>query len=173
MFSHHRHGPGHTPTGEAGQAVYRVPIGLLGADGTWWITDQSGAEVFRASAQAAAGHGSLVLADETGKELFRIQDRSRQAEEFIAVQDAGAGVCAAVKTIASTASDRLIVELDNGAWFDVVGDVAGHEYELRQGGVALATVSPAGDAYVVGVSAGQNDPLILSITVGLDRITAG
>ena len=121
---------------------------------------------------------TLILEDANGRELFKIQDRPVRIKDSMDIEDAGAGTSATVKkALVSPLRDRLSVEVAGGPDMDVQGNLLDHEYEISQGGTKVAEVSKkwfrVRDTYGVEVTPGQNDALILAITVCVDQMAAG
>ena len=64
-----------------------------------------------------------------------------------------------------------------GGELDVQGNIVDHEFEIEAGGTKVAEVSKkwfrVRDTYGVEVAPGQNDVLILAVTVCIDQMAAG
>ena len=58
---------------------------------------------------------------------------------------------------------------------DIQGNIVDHEYEISQGGTKVAEVSKkwfrVRDTYGVQVAPGQNEALVLAMTVCVDQIS--
>ena len=67
-----------------------------------------------------------------------------------------------------------MVDTADGGQLEAVGNIVDKEFEIRSGGTVLAQISRSWfrmrDTYGVDVAPGQDDALILSVAVCLDRI---
>ncbi len=165
--------------GRGGNAVrYQMREKLMSIGDDSWIEDESGRRAFKVNGKAMRVRNTLILEDANGRELFKIQDRPVRIKDSMDIEDAGAGASATVKkALVAPMRDRLSVSVAGGADMDVKGNLLDHEYEISQGGSKVAEVSKkwfrVRDTYGVEVSPGQNDALILAITVCVDQMAAG
>ena len=71
-------------------------------------------------------------------------------------------------------AEVLRVELDDGTELSAKGNVVDHEFEIERDGEKVAEISKrwfrVRDTYGVEVADGQDDPLILAVTVCIDEI---
>ncbi len=165
--------------GRAGNAVrYQMRDKLLSIGGDSWIENEAGQKAFKVNGKAVRARTTLVLEDAHGRDLLKIQDRPVRVRDAMDIEDAGAGTSAKVKkSLVAPLRDRLSVEVAGAPDMDVKGNLVDHEYEISQGGTKVAEVSKkwfrVRDTYGVEVSPGQNDALILAITVCVDQMSAG
>jgi uncharacterized protein YxjI len=79
------------------------------------------------------------------------------------------------KALITPLRDRFTVELEDGGKLDVEGNLLDHEYQITRDGIPVANISKrwfrVRDAYGVAVVPGQNDALVLAITVCIDHLT--
>jgi len=165
--------------GRGGNAVrYQMREKLMSIGDDSWIENEAGQRAFKVNGKAVRVRNTLILEDANGRELFKIQDRPVRIKDSMDIEDAGAGTSATVKkALVSPLRDRLSVEVAGGPDMDVQGNLLDHEYEISQGGTKVAEVSKrwfrVRDTYGVEVTPGQNDALILAITVCVDQMAAG
>ena len=78
------------------------------------------------------------------------------------------------KAIITPVRDRWTVKIGNGPDMEVQGNIVDHEYKIEEGRSKVAEVSKkwfrVRDTYGVEIAPGQNDVVILSITVGIDMM---
>ena len=71
--------------------------------------------------------------------------------------------------------DRFKIEVEGGADLTAHGNIVDHEYTIESDGDEVATVSKkwfrVRDTYGVEIQPGQDDALILAITVCVDAMT--
>ncbi len=80
------------------------------------------------------------------------------------------------KALMTPLRGRFSVKVPGGADMDVQGNILAHEYKIEQGGREIAAVSKqwfrARDFYGVEIQPGQDDALILAITVVVDQMVS-
>jgi uncharacterized protein YxjI len=73
--------------------------------------------------------------------------------------------------------DRYSIEVDGGADLSAKGNVVDHEYKIERDGETVAEVSKrwfrVRDTYGIEVAPGQDDALILAVTICIDRMGRG
>ena len=73
--------------------------------------------------------------------------------------------------------DRYTVDVAGGGQLSVQGNIVDHEYEIESGGQKVAEVSKkwfrVRDTYGVEIHPGQNDAIILAVTVCIDSMARG
>ncbi len=71
--------------------------------------------------------------------------------------------------------DRFKIEVSGGSDLSAHGNLVDHEYEIERDGDTIATVSKkwfrVRDTYGVEIEPGQDEALILAITVCIDAMT--
>lgn len=165
--------------GARGNATrYKMREKLMSIGDDSWIENEAGDKAFKVNGKALRVRNTLILEDPSGRSLFKIQDRPVRIKETMDVEDAGAGTSATVKkALLTPVRDRLSVDVAGGGEMDIKGNLLDHEYEISQGGQKIAEVSKKWfrirDTYGVEISPGQNDALILAITVCVDQMVAG
>ena len=86
----------------------------------------------------------------------------------------GKQVAMVKKAIISPVRDRFIVKIKNGPDLDVKGNILDHEYTIGEGRDRVAEVSKKWfrirDSYGVEVEPGQDDVVILAVTVCIDQM---
>jgi uncharacterized protein YxjI len=70
--------------------------------------------------------------------------------------------------------DRFSIDVEGGADLEAKGNLVDHEYEVTRDGGPVATVSKqwfaARDTYCVAIAPGEDDALLLAITVCIDAM---
>ena len=86
----------------------------------------------------------------------------------------GKKVAAVKKAIITPVRDRWTAKIKNGPDLDIQGNILDHEYKIGEGRTKVAEVSKKWfrlrDSYGVEVAPGQNDVVILAITVVVDMM---
>ncbi len=162
--------------GRGGNAVrYQMREKLLSIGDDSWIEDDGGRRAFKVNGKAVRLRSTLVLEDADGRALFKIQERPVRVRDVMEIEDASGGNAATVKKAMITPlRERFTASVAGGADLDIQGNIVDHEYEIQQGGTKVAEISKkwfrVRDTYGVEVAPGQNEALILAITVCVDQM---
>jgi uncharacterized protein YxjI len=141
----------------------------------FWVSDENGCEVFRVDWQAMrSAHPVFDLMDPSGAVVTTIRKQLLAMNEMMAIERAGAVVATVRKAMVSHFHHRFVVDLAGGGALEAHGDIAEKEFEIRHGPAVLARVSRAWfgvrHSYGVDVAPGQDDSLLLTVAVCLDRL---
>ena len=165
--------------GRLGSAVhYQIRQKLVSIGDDYWIEDDAGERVFRVDGKALRLRDTLDLEDAHGTKVCRLQTRVLHIRDSMAIEDAhGERLALVHKALISPLRERWKVDLAGDREWKVQGNVVDHEYEIEEDGRKIAEISKkwfrVRDTYGVEVAPGQNDALILAITVCIDTLTSG
>jgi uncharacterized protein YxjI len=156
---------------------YQMREKLVSIGDDSWIENEAGQRVFKVNGKALRVRDTLVIEDTQGNPLCKTQERKVRVKDTMEIEAPdGSNLATVKKAIISPVRDRFSVKLSGGPDMDVKGNILDHEYEVHAGRDAVAEVSKkwfrVRDTYGVEVAPGQNDALILAITVCLDMMTA-
>jgi uncharacterized protein YxjI len=153
---------------------YRMRQRLLSIGDDYWIEHEDGARAFRVDGKALRFRKTLVLEDPSGKELMSIQERKLSVRDSMAIERDGRTVATVKKALVGV-RDRFSVAVDGARDLDVKGNLVDHEYEVARDGDTVATVSKrwfaVRDSYGVTVAPGEDDALVLAVTVCVDAMS--
>ena len=160
---------------EEGAHRYRMRERLVSIGDDYWIEDYAGERVFKVDGKALRLRSTLVLQNKEGQDLYRIQERMLRIRDTMEIERAGGGVAATIsKTLISPLRNRWMVRVADGPDMDIQGNIPGLEYRITAGRQQVAEVSRkwfrVRDTYGVEVAPGQDDALILAITVAIDQM---
>ena len=120
--------------------------------------------------------GTVVIKDADGNELLKLQKRLLRARGTMAIERGGDKVATVKKAMITPLRDRFTVDVEGGGDLLVEGNILDHEYQITQGGIPVANISKrwfrVRDSYGVAVAPGQNDALVLAVTVCIDHLTS-
>jgi uncharacterized protein YxjI len=152
---------------------YQMRQQLMSIGDDYWIENGAGERAFRVDGKAARLRDTFVLLDATGVEVATIQERKLRVRDTMAIERAAGN--ATVRKALVGIRDRFKIEVDGGADMSARGNLVDHEYEIECDGDKVATVSKKWfrirDTYGVEVEPGQDDALVLAITVAIDSLT--
>jgi uncharacterized protein YxjI len=140
----------------------------------FWITDENGAEVFFVDGKALRLRETFELKDRAGNVLTTIRKRLLAMRDTMDIESGG-GVAATVrKAFFSPLQHRYLVDLADGTQLEAVGNFADKEWEIASPGGVIGRISRQWfrirDTYGVEIAPGENDALVISIAVCIDRI---
>ena len=154
---------------------YQMREKLVSIGNDFWIEDAHGNKAFKVDGKAMRVRQTLKFEDAHGKEIYKIQERKVRIKDSMEVEDANGNRVAMVKkALISPVRDRFVVNLKGGPDLDVKGNILDHEYRIGEGRDQVAQVSKKWfrirDSYGVEVEPGQDDLLILAVTVCIDQM---
>ncbi len=165
--------------GARGNATrYQMREKLLSVGDDSWIEDESGRRAFKVDGKALRLRKTLVLEDPSGREVLKIQDRPVHVRDVMEIENAdGSSLATVKKAMITPLRDRFSIEVAGGAELSAHGNIVDHEFEIESDGTKVAEISKkwfrVRDTYGVEVAPGQDDALILAITVCIDNLARG
>ena len=115
------------------------------------------------------------IENDRGERVFLVDDKVLRVRDTMAVERGGDKVATVHKALISPLRDRFTVDLEDGGRLEVEGDILDHEYRITRDGIPVANISKrwfrVRDTYGVAVVPGQNDALVLAVTVCIDHLT--
>ena len=152
---------------------YQMHEKLLSIGDDYWIENESGERAFKVDGKAVRIRDTFVLEDAAGQEVAKIQERKLSIRDTMKIERAGGD--ATVRKALIGIRDRFKIEVEGGPDLTAHGNILDHEYEIESGGDEIASVSKkwfrVRDTYGVEIKPGQDDALILAITVCVDAMT--
>jgi uncharacterized protein YxjI len=141
----------------------------------FWIENDQGQKVFKVDGKALRVRSTLQFEDAQGNALCKIQERMLRVKDSMEIEGPGGERLAMVKkALITPLRDRWTVKIGNGPDLDVQGNILDHEYRIGEGRDKVAEISKKWfrirDTYGVAIDPGQNDVLILAITVAIDMM---
>jgi uncharacterized protein YxjI len=161
--------------GGGGKNRYRMREKLVSIGDDFWIENEAGQKVFKVDGKALRIRDTLKFEDTHGNEVAKIQERKLRVKDSMKVEGPNGEELAMVKkALISPIRDRFTVKISNGPDLEVKGNILDHEYKIGEGRDTVAQVSRkwfrVRDTYGVEVEPGQNDIVILAVTVCIDQM---
>ena len=161
--------------GASGKNRYQMREKLVSIGDDFWIKNEQGQRVFKVDGKALRIRNTLKFEDAHGRTLYQIQERKLHVKDTMEVEDAnGKRVAMIKKAIITPLRNRFTVKIKDGPDLEVKGNILDHQYTIGEGRHKVAEVSKkwfrVRDTYGVEVEPGQDDLLILAITVGIDQM---
>jgi len=141
-----------------------------------WIEDDRGEKVYKVDGKALRLRETYKLLDRNGDEVAKIQEKTLSLRDKMKVERDGRTLATVHKALIGI-RDRFEIEIEDGPDLKARGNVLDHEYEIRRGDDVVARISKkwfrVRDTYGVEIAAGEDEALMLSLTVALDEIGRG
>ena len=153
---------------------YQMREKLLAIGDDFWIENEHGEHAFKVNGKVLRARETFILESPSGEELYKIQKKAMHVHDTMKVEREGKDVATIKKALITPFRDRFSVELDDGTELSAKGNVVDHECEIERDGETVAEISKrwfrVRDTYGIEVAPGQDDPLILAVTVCIDEM---
>ena len=152
---------------------------MLAIGDDYWIETDDGQPAFRVDGKALRIRKTLALETPEGDELLTIQKKIVSIRDTMEIERDGKAVATVKKGLMAPLRDRFSIEVEGSEDMQAKGNIVEHEYKIERGGAKVAEVSKRWfrlrDTYGIEIAEGQDDPLILAVTVCIDQMstTAG
>ena len=154
---------------------YQMREKMFSIGDDYWIENSRGERVFKVDGKALRIRETLILEDPDGDELCKIQEKKMRVRDTMEIERGDDVVATVKKAMISPLRQRYSVDVRGGDDLDVHGNIVDHEYTVERGGDKVAEVSKrwfrVRDTYGIEVAPGQDDALILAVSVCLDRMS--
>jgi uncharacterized protein YxjI len=152
--------------------LVREKVFSIGND--FWVTDEQGTQVFLVDGKALRLRETFELKDSSGAVVATVRKKLLAVRDSMDIERDGTVIATVKKALISPLHHRSVVELPGGGELEAIGNIVDKEFEIRSGGTVVAQISRSWfrirDTYGVDMAPGQDDALILSVAVCLDRI---
>jgi uncharacterized protein YxjI len=157
---------------------YRMRQKLVAFGDDFWIENESGQRVFKVDGKMLRVRDTLFFEDTQGQTLCKIQEKLVRIKDTKVIEGPNGETLATVKkALITPLRDRWVVKIGDGPDLNVQGNVLNHQYTIGEDGTKVAEVSKKwfrlADTYGVQIDPGQNDIVILAITVAVDMMAHG
>jgi uncharacterized protein YxjI len=158
---------------EVNRYMMRQKVVAIGDD--FYIQNEQGEQVFHIDGKVLTIRDTLVFQDMQGRELCRIKEKLVKIKDTMIIEGPdGNNIATVKKDLINVLRDHWTIKVKSGPNLDVKGNVLDFDYRIREGRHEVARVSKKffrmRDTYGVEIQSGQNDVLILAITVALDMM---
>ncbi len=151
--------------------LMRQKVLSIGDD--FWIEDEDGEKVFKVDAKVLRVRKTFVLEDTEGNEVAHIQDRVLHVRGTMKIERGDEELATVHKALVGV-RDRFTIDVEGGEDLEAKGNVLDYEYEIKRDGDVVATVSKKWarlrEAYGVSIAEGEDEALLLAVTVAIDNL---
>ena len=154
---------------------YQMRQKLIAFGDDFYIENEQGQKVFKVDGKVLRVRDTLVFKDMQGSKLCQIQERMLRVKDTMEIEGPDGRTLATVKkALITPLRDRWTVKIKGGPDLEVQGNILDHEYRIGEGRQKVGEVSKkwfrVRDTYGVEVAEGQDDVLILAVTVAIDAM---
>jgi uncharacterized protein YxjI len=154
---------------------YRMREKLISFGNDFWIEDENRRRAFKVDGKMLRVRDTLFFEDVNGNTLCKIQQRLITIRDTMAIEGPKGETLATVKkALITPLRDRWTVKVGSGPDLQVQGNILNHQYTIGTGNNKVAEVSKRwfrlADTYGVLIEPGQNDVIILAVTVAIDMM---
>jgi uncharacterized protein YxjI len=154
--------------GRRGTATrYQMRQKLVSFGDDFWIENDQGEKVYKVDGKMLRVRDTLFFEDRSGNKLAKIQ--TMQIED-----ESGRRLAMVKKALITPLRDRWVVKVGDGPDLNVQGNILDHEYDIGEGRDKIAEISKKWfrirDTYGVQIEPGQNDIVLLAVTVAIDMM---
>ena len=167
LFRHHHEADG--------GVRYRLREKLFAIGDDYWIENENGDRVFKVDGKALRARDTFVLKDAAGDDLFKVQEKKLHIHDTMKIERDGDTVATVKKALITPLRDRFDIDVEDGDDLAAKGNIVDHEYKIERDGDHVAEVSKrwfqVRDTYGIEIAPGQDDALILAVTVCIDEMS--
>ncbi len=153
---------------------YRMREKVFSIGDDFWIENAAGERAFKFDGKALRIRDTLVLEDAAGAELLTVQEKKLHIRDTMDIERDGHTVATIKKALISPLRDRFSIEVEDGEDMEAKGNIVDHEYKIERSGEKVAEVSKrwfrVRDTYGIEIAPGQEEALILAVTVCIDQM---
>ncbi len=168
-----RLGGGREDNAGGAPGVYQMRQQMFAIGDDFWI-ENGGQRVFRVDGKALRIRKTLLLEDAAGRELYKIQEKLVTVRDVMTIEGPSGDVATVKKALISPLRERYTVHLTAGGEWNVQGNILDHEYEITGPAGRIAEIGKkwfrVRDTYGIQVAPGQDDALVLAVTVVVDTM---
>ena len=113
----------------------------------------------------------------SGAELYKIQEKKLTIRDKMEIEQDGKTVATVKKALITPLRDRYSIEVEGGEDMEAKGNIVDHEYKIERDGEVAKEVSKRWfrirDTYGIEIARGQEEALLLAVTVCIDQMARG
>jgi len=160
---------------DLGGTTYRMREKVFALGDDFWVENDAGERSFKVDGKVLRLRNTFVLEDPSGAELYKVQKKLLKIRDTMGIERGGQTVATVKKALITPFRERFSIAVEGGEDMEAKGNIVDHEYKIERGGNTVAEVSKrwfrVRDTYGIKVAPGQDDALIISLTVCIDQMT--
>ena len=160
---------------DLGGTKYRMREKIFALGDDYWVEDDAGDRAFKVDGKVLRLRDTLLLKDPSGAELYKVQKKLLHIRNTMQIERGGDTVATVKKALITPFRERFSIAVEDGEDMEAKGNIVDHEYKIERGGERVAEVSKrwfrVRDTYGIEVAPGQDDALMIAVTVCIDQMT--
>jgi uncharacterized protein YxjI len=160
---------------DLGGTKYRMREKVFAVGDDYWVENDAGEHAFKVDGKVLRLRNTFLLKDPSGAELYKVQKKLLKVRDTMGIERGGETVATIKKALITPFRERFSISVEGGEDMEAQGNIVDHEYKIERGGNTVAEVSKrwfrVRDTYGIEVAPGQDDALILAVTVCIDQMT--
>jgi uncharacterized protein YxjI len=161
--------------GDQGGTKYRMREKVFAIGDDYWVENDAGERAFKVDGKVLRLRDTFVLENPSGAELYKVQKKLLHIRDTMQIQRSGETVASIKKALITPFRERFSISVEDGEDMEAKGNIVDHEYKIERDGNRVAEVSKRWfrirDTYGIEVAPGQDDALIIAVTVCIDQMT--
>ena len=159
---------------DLGGTKYRMREKVFAIGDDYWVENEAGERAFKVDGKVLRIRDTFVLADPSGAELYTVKKKLLKIRDTMGIERGGQTVATVKKALITPFRERFSISVEDGEDMEAQGNIVDHEYRIDRGGDRVADVSKRWfrmrDTYGIEIAPGQDDALILAVTVCIDQM---
>ena len=160
---------------DRGPDRYKMREKIFDIGDDYWIETQGGRRAYKVDGKALHLRKTLILEEPNGQAVYEIQANPIAIKDKMSVsKPRGRDVATIKHALISPLRDRMTANMADGPDIEIRGNLLNHEYKMERRGKRICEVSKRWialrDTYTVEVDAGEDDALILALTVVVEQM---
>jgi uncharacterized protein YxjI len=160
---------------DLGGTKYRMREKVFALGDDYWVESDAEERAFKVDGKVLRLRNTFALQDPSGAELYKVQKKLLKIRDTMGIERGGQTVATVKKAIFTPFRERFSIAVEDGEDLEAQGNIVDHEYKIERDGNTVAEVSKrwfrVRDTYGIEVAPGQDDALIIAITVCIDQMT--
>ena len=160
---------------DLGGTTYRMREKVFALGDDFWVENDAGERSFKVDGKVLRLRNTFVLEDPSGAELYKVQKKLLKIRDTMGIERGGQTVATVKKALITPFRERFSIAVEGGEDMEAKGNIVDHEYKIERKGDQVAEISRrwfrVRDSYGVEIAPGQDDALLLAITVCIDQMT--
>jgi len=160
---------------DLGGTKYRMREKIFALGDDYWVEDDAGDRMFKVDGKVLRLRDTLLLKDPSGAELYKVQKKLLHVRNTMQIERDGDTVATVKKALITPFRERFSIAVEDGEDMEAKGNIVDHEYRIERGDERVAEVSKrwfrVRDTYGIEVAPGQDDALMIALTVCIDQMT--
>src|SRR3954451_7974348 len=160
---------------DLGGTKYQMREKMFAIGDDYWVENEAGERAFKVDGKVLRIRDTFALQDPSGAELYTVKKQLLHIRDTMKVERGNEEIATVKKALFTPLRERFSIELAEGEDLDAKGNITDHEYRIERDEKSIAEVSKrwfrVRDTYGIEIAPGEDDALLLALTVCIDQMT--